>query len=157
MVRSELVQRVGNALREKDIRKPISFQKKVFHITDDEGNTSDFVIKKTNKGVLYTNDDVNAIIGACVDVIEDALKHGEEISFRGFGTLGLHYRKPRSTKHPETGEYVDVPGRYLPKFNFGNELRMCAKVYELSLNGEEVPERCEDILADDEDGELDGD
>ena len=133
MNRKELVRRVATVMRENNIRKPVSSQKQVLHISDDDGNTSDFVIKKTDKGVLFTYDDVDAIIGACISVVEDAIKHGEHISIRGFGTLALHYRKARKTKHPDTGEAVDVPERYIPKFTYGNELRMCARIFELSL------------------------
>lgn len=60
MNRKELVRRIANVMRENNIRKPVSSQKQVFHISDDEGNTKDFVVKKTDKGVLFTYDDVEA-------------------------------------------------------------------------------------------------
>lgn len=133
MNRKEFIRRVASVMRENNIRKPVSSQKHVFHISDDEGNTKDLVIKKSEKGVLFTNDDIEAMVDTCIAVIADALKHGEPISFRGFGTLALHYRKARKTKHPDTGEDVDVPDRYIPKFTYGKDLRMCARVFELSL------------------------
>lgn len=134
MNRKELVRRIAGLMRTNNIRKPVSSQKQVFHISDDEGNKKDFVVRKTDKQVLFTTDDVEAIIDSCICVIEDALKRGEEISIRGFGTLGLHHRKARATKRPDTGEWVEVEARYVPKFTFGNDLRMCAKMYELSLS-----------------------
>lgn len=130
----ELVRRVACVMRENDVRKSVSYPKQVFHISDSEGNSKDFVIKKTNKSVLFTAEDVESIIDSCLCVIEDAIKKGECISVRGFGTLGLHYRKSRTTKHPRTGEIVSVKSRFVPKFTFGNNLRMCAKIYELSLD-----------------------
>lgn len=133
MNRKELTKRVANVMRENNIRKPISAYRQTFHISDDEGNTSDFIIKKSDRGVLYTYDDIDAVMEACIAVIEDALKHGEHISIRGFGTLALHYRKARTTKHPDTGEEVVVPERYIPKFTYGKDLRMCAKIFELAL------------------------
>lgn len=133
MNRKELVRRTASVMKDNDIRKPVSSPKQVFHISDDEGNTKDFVVKKSNKGVLFTADDVDAIIDACIYVIEDALKHGEHISVRGFGTLALHHRKARTTKHPSTGDPIDIKARYVPKFTFGNDLRLCAKMFELSL------------------------
>lgn len=134
MNRKELVRRIACVMRDNDIRKPISYPKQVFHISDDEGNSKDFVIKKTDTSVLFTTEDVESIIDSCLYVIEDALKKGEHISIRGFGTLGLRHRKARVTKHPDTGEVVDVSARFVPKFTFGNDLRMCAKIYELSLD-----------------------
>lgn len=134
MNRKELVRRVASVMRENNIRKPVSSPKHVFHITDDEGNSKDFIIKKTDKSVLFTVDDVEAVINTCIDVIMDAIRQGESISVKGFGTLALHYRKARSTIHPETGEPVIVADRYIPKFTYGKQLRMCARVFELSLN-----------------------
>lgn len=149
MNRKELVRRTANALRDNDIKKPVYAQRQVLHISDDDGNTKDFVIKKNDTGVAFTTDDVDAIIDACIYVIQDALKHGDSVSIRGFGSLGLHHRKARITKHPTTQETVDVEARYVPKFVSGNDLKMCAKIYELSME----EKLCELPPIDDEDGE----
>ena len=134
MNKKELISKVTEVLRSNNIRKPVSTPKQVFHISDDEGNQKDFVVKKTDKSVLYNTTDVASIIEACLAVIEDSIKHGEEVYIHGFGTLGVHQRAARTTKHPETGQTVDVRARYVPKFSFGNNLRMAAKVYEMSLD-----------------------
>ena len=134
MNKNDFIKCVSELLRTSDIKKPVSIPKQVFHISDDEGNSKDFTIKKTDKAVLYTKDDVATILEACLYVIQESLKQGESINFRGFGTLGLNYRKPRATKRVNTDEEVVIEGRYVPKFTFGNDLRMCAKIYELSLN-----------------------
>lgn len=142
MNKKELVRRVATTMRDKNIRKLVSSKKQVFHISDDEGNSKDFTIKKSDKGVLFTIDDIEVVIDNIISVIEESIKHGEPISIQGFGTLALHYRKARSTKHPDTGEPVVVPARYIPKFDYGKDLRMCAKIYELSLdNIESEPEK----------------
>lgn len=134
MNKKELVSKVAEVLRSNNIRKPVSTPKQVFHISDDEGNQKDFVVKKTDKSVLYNTTDVSAIVDACLAVIEDSIKHGEEIYIHGFGALGVHKRAARTTKHPDTGEIVDVRARYVPKFSFGNNLRMAARMYEMSLD-----------------------
>lgn len=155
MNRKELVRRVANVMREKNVRKPVSSPKQVFHISDDEGNTKDFIIRKTDKSVLFTADDVESMVEACLFVIEEAIKRGETVSIRGFGTLGLKYRKPRATKKLGTDEWVDIDARYIPKFTFGNDLRMCAKVYELSLQDNALTEPLP--VFDESDDEMDGD
>ena len=134
MNKKDLISKAAEVLRSNNIRKPVSTPKQVFHISDDDGNQKDFVVKKTDKAVLYNTSDVAAILDACLSVVEDAIKHGEEVSIHGFGTLGVHQRAARTTKHPETQETVEVKARYVPKFSFGNNLRMAAKVYELSLD-----------------------
>lgn len=133
MNKIDFIKCVSDVLRTNNIKKPVSIPKQVFHISDDEGNSKDFTVKKTDKSVQYTKDDVTAIVDACLYVIQESLKRGEPINFRGFGTLGLNYRKPRATKCVGTEEDVVIEGRYVPKFSFGNDLRMCAKIYELSL------------------------
>lgn len=133
MNKKEFISRVSEALRENNMRKPVSVKKHTFHIMDDEGNAADFHIKQRDKNVLYTVDDATNIIDACIAVITDALKNGEEINIKGFGSLGLHYRAARRTKEPNTGEWCEVEARYVPKFMYGNDLRMAAKLYEVSL------------------------
>ena len=140
MNKKDLINRTVDVLRENDVRKHVTAQKTVLHISDDHGNSSDFVVRKSERGLLFTIGDVSAIIDACLAVVEDAMKHGEDISIHGFGTLGVHHRAARQTKHPDTGEPVTINARYVPKFNFGNTLRMAAKVYELSLSDRKVGE-----------------
>lgn len=132
MNKKELSSRVTEVLRANNVRKPVSVKKHTFHITDEEGNTADFHIKQQDKNVIYTTDDTMNIIDACIAVIVDALKNGEEINIKGFGNLGLHYRAARRTKEPNTGEWCEIEARYVPKFSYGNDLRMAARLYELS-------------------------
>lgn len=136
MKKKELISRVVGVLKDNNIRKHTTVQKTTLHITDDLGQKKDFIIKKDGTDLLFNTKDVTAIFEAIIAVIEDALKHGEEISIHGFGTLYLKLRAARQTKHPETGEVCYVEERYIPKFNFGNELRMAAKVYEMQLENE---------------------
>lgn len=133
MNKKELISRATEALRVNNMRKPISVKKHTFRITDEDGNTADFHIKQQDKYVLYTVDDATNIVDACLAVIIDAIKNGEEISIKGFGSLGLHYRAARRTKEPNSGEWCEIEARYVPKFAYGNDLRMAAKLYEISL------------------------
>ena len=140
MNKKELIEKVTNVLQDNDVRKHVAAQKTTLHISDDSGNQSDFVVKKSSRGLLFTNKDVSTILDAVLAVVEDSLKRGEDISIHGFGTLGIHKRAARQTLHPTTGEQVKIDARYVPKFNFGNTLRMAAKVYEMSLLDEEFRE-----------------
>lgn len=153
MFRKDLVRRAAAILREKDVRKPVSIPKQVFHISDDEGNTRDFIIKKTDKRVIYTAEDVEAVIDACLEAIKEALRDGDCVSIKSFGSLGLKYHKPKTLRHVGTGESVEVAGHYLPKFSFGNDLRVCAKVFEMknTLTQQRVPSFAD--AAEDSDGD----
>ena len=138
MNKQALINKVTETLRNNNIRKPISTPKQVFHISDDEGNQSDFAIKKPDKKILYNTNDVSVIVETCLSVIEDAIKRGEKVYLHGFGIFDVHKRAARQTKHPDTGDVVYVQERYVPKFSFGNNLRMAAKVYELSLEESKI-------------------
>lgn len=133
MNKKEFISKVAETLRENNLRKPVSMRKHTFHITDDDGNSADFNIRKQEKSVLYTVDDAANIIDACLAVILDSIKNGEEINIKGFGSLGLHYRAARRTKEPNSGEWCEIEARYVPKFAYGNDLRMAARLYEASL------------------------
>lgn len=134
MTKKDLIGRVVSVLQNNGIAKRISMPKQVFHISDDEGNKKDFIVRKTDKDVSFNMSDVSSIIDACLLVIEDAIKHGEEVSLHGFGTLGLHHRAARKTKKVGTDEWVDVEARYVPKFVSGNNLKIAARIYEMSLS-----------------------
>lgn len=154
MNKRDLAIRTADLLRENNIRKPVKIKKHTFTVTDSDGNAADFVVKRGDKEVLYTVDDALNIIDACLEAIKDALRHGDEIAIKGFGILRLYKRAARLVKHPDTGELCEAPARYLPKFQFGNELRMAARVYELALSDAEAAQRLHE-LEEQHDNELD--
>ena len=125
-------------MRENNVRKPVSIPKHVFHISDDDGNSKNFIVKQTDKNVLYTADDVEAVLDACQYVIHDALKHGEEVSINGIGKLCLKYQKERMSHNVVEKEMVKIEGHYSPKFVSGNELKRCAQIYEQSLKDRDI-------------------
>jgi integration host factor subunit beta len=55
--------------------------------------------------------------------IIDALKRGEKIELRGFGSFRLRKREPRKGRNPKTGDKVDVPPKRVPYFKPGKELK----------------------------------
>src|ERR1035437_5021152 len=58
-----------------------------------------------------------------VKTMAQALVEGNRIEIRGFGSFGLSYRSPRVGCNPKSGKKVAVPGKYLPRFKPGTELR----------------------------------
>ena len=138
MIKRELISRTAAVLRENNIRKPVSIPKQVLHISDDDGNSKDFTVKKADKKMLYTTGDVSAILNACMYVIQEALRRGEEVSIYGFGKLDLKYRKEHMVCRVLDGEMVKAVGHYLPRFLPGDTLRRSAQIYEQSLKDQEI-------------------
>jgi integration host factor subunit beta len=63
------------------------------------------------------------IVDAVVVSIIDALKKGDKIELRGFGTFRLRRRDSRTGRNPKTGAGVLVPAKSVPHFKPGKELR----------------------------------
>ena len=69
------------------------------------------------------SDDVDMAVKTVLEQMSAALSSGERIEIRGFGSFSLHYRPPRIGRNPKTGESVALPGKHVPHFKPGKELR----------------------------------
>ena len=67
--------------------------------------------------------DVELAVKDLLEQMSQALASGDRIEIRGFGSFSLHYRPPRMGRNPKTGEAVALPGKYVPHFKPGKELR----------------------------------
>ena len=68
-------------------------------------------------------EDVDLSVKALLEMMGGSLANGERIEIRGFGSFSLHYRPPRLGRNPKTGESVALPGKHVPHFKPGKELR----------------------------------
>jgi len=66
---------------------------------------------------------VEAIVNAVWDTMVDALREGQRIEIRGFGSFAVKRRRPREARNPKTGQKVSVPQRRSLSFTVGKELR----------------------------------
>ena len=67
--------------------------------------------------------DVELGVKEILEHISLSLSKGERIEIRGFGSFSLHFRPPRLGRNPKTGESVALPGKFVPYFKAGKELR----------------------------------
>ncbi len=67
--------------------------------------------------------DIELAVKLILEYMSQCLSTGERIEIRGFGSFSLHYRAPRIGRNPKTGETVDLPGKYVPHFKPGKEMR----------------------------------
>ncbi len=158
MTKKDLARKAAEILRQNNARKKVTVPKQVFHISDDNGNKKDFIIRAEDKSVAFTVGDVEYVLDALLCTVKEAIKVGDPVNISGFGTMGLKYRKPRQTRELGTGEIIDIAGRFVPKFTYGNDLRVCARIYEMSLSDRmNIPEEMPDDFWVDPDGDDDGD
>lgn len=70
-----------------------------------------------------TRREADLIVETVFDSIAGALRAGEEVEIRGFGSFRLRSRKARLTRNPRTGEPIMVPPKRVPFFRPGKALR----------------------------------
>jgi integration host factor subunit beta len=84
---------------------------------------SDLTRKLAEQYPQYTAKDIELVVKVILDSMTSTLAKGGRIEMRDFGSLGLNYRPPRKGRNPKTGESINIPGKYLPHFKMGKELR----------------------------------
>jgi DNA-binding protein HU-beta len=67
--------------------------------------------------------DAEAALNAFIEVVTEALKNGDKVEIRGFGTFLMKERAPRTARNPRTGEKVEVPAKLSPAFKPGKDLK----------------------------------
>lgn len=67
--------------------------------------------------------DTDYAVKTILDAMVEALAEGQRIEIRGFGSFSLSVRAPRVGRNPKSGEQVLVPGKSVPHFKAGKELR----------------------------------
>jgi integration host factor subunit beta len=87
-----------------------------------EMTKADLVEKVTGVGDL-TRRDSEVIVETIFDSVIAALKGGDKIEIRGFGSFRIRQRNPRIGRNPKTGARVDVPAKKVPYFKPSKELR----------------------------------
>ena len=69
-------------------------------------------------------EDIERAVGTFFDEIAARLAHGGRVELRGFGAFSTRERDARRGRNPRTGEAVEVPGKRVPFFKPGKEIRV---------------------------------
>ena len=152
--KSDLARAVAEILVSNGYTKTVRDTKHTFHVTDNDGNRADFVVKKASRPVRLTAEDAEAVIDALVVAMKEAIKQGFKIYLHDFGTIKLIYRKERSSIHPITKKKAIVPAHYYPRFLPGDSVRLAVKLYEQSLNEKDGTDQLEGEYEEYDDIEL---
>ena len=84
---------------------------------------SELILKITSKNSYLYHKDVYKIIDTLFDCVTKALKAGDRIELRGFGTFTTKLRDARIGRNPKTGEPVAIPQKKLPFFKMGKSMK----------------------------------
>jgi len=81
------------------------------------------LIEEVSRVVEMTRKDSEVIVEAIFDSVVRALRGGDKIEIRGFGSFRTRQRQPRIGRNPKTGARVDVPAKRIPFFKPSKELK----------------------------------
>lgn len=89
---------------------------------------ADLVDRVTALGDL-TRRDGEIIVDTLFESVIGALRAGDKIEIRGFGSFRTRQRKPRVGRNPKTGDRVEVPAKKIPFFKPSKELKDMVNSY----------------------------
>ena len=81
------------------------------------------LVEEVSRVADLTKKHSEVIVDTVFRSIITALRRGEKIELRGFGSFRLRQREPRKGRNPKTGDRVDVPPKKVPYFKPGKELK----------------------------------
>ncbi len=81
------------------------------------------LVEEVSRVADLTKKHSEVIVDTVFQSIITALRRGEKIELRGFGSFRLRQREPRKGRNPKTGDRVDVPPKKVPYFKPGKELK----------------------------------
>ena len=84
---------------------------------------SDLIARLVQRFPQLIAEDAELAVKMILDAMSEALIKGDRIEIRGFGSFSLNYRPPRIGRNPKSGEKVSVPGKWVPHFKAGKDLR----------------------------------
>lgn len=81
------------------------------------------LIEEVSRVVEMSRKDSEVIVETIFDSVVRALRGGEKIEIRGFGSFRTRQRQPRIGRNPKTGTRVEVPAKRIPFFKPSKELK----------------------------------
>jgi len=67
--------------------------------------------------------DTEVVVNTIFDSMIEALRSGDRIEIRGFGSFQVKIREARDGRNPKTGEPVHISAKRTPFFKVGKELK----------------------------------
>ncbi len=81
------------------------------------------LVEEVSRAIEMTRKDSETVVETIFDSIVKALRGGDKIEVRGFGSFRTRKRQARIGRNPKTGTRVDVPAKTIPYFKPSKELK----------------------------------
>ena len=72
----------------------------------------------------FSRRDAEVMVDAVFESVIDALRRGDRVEIRGFGSFVVRQREAREARNPKTGTRIPVATKRVPFFKVGKELRV---------------------------------
>ncbi len=70
------------------------------------------------------SEEIERVVDVFFDEIAKRLAEGGRVELRGFGAFSTRERDARKGRNPRTGDSVEVPGKRVPYFKPGKDMRL---------------------------------
>lgn len=81
------------------------------------------IVEIISSSTGLTKVETEAVVKGFLDTVIDAMKRGETIELRGFGSFKVVKRAQRVARNPKTNEEVIVPEQYVPTLKVSKEFK----------------------------------
>jgi integration host factor subunit beta len=81
------------------------------------------LVEEVAKVTELTRKDSEVIVDTLFESVIKALKTGDKLEVRGFGSFRVRQRNARVGRNPKTGDKVEVPAKRVPYFKPSKELK----------------------------------
>ncbi len=81
------------------------------------------LVEEVARVTQLTRKDSEVIVDTLFESVIKALKAGDKLEVRGFGSFRVRQRNARVGRNPKTGEKVEVPEKRVPYFKPSKELK----------------------------------
>ncbi len=81
------------------------------------------LVEEVARATGLTKRDAKLLVEIALVSIIEALRCGEKVELRGFGSFRVREREARRGRNPKTGAEVKIPAKHIPYFKAGKELK----------------------------------
>lgn len=92
------------------------------------------IVDIISSSIGLTKVETEAVVNGFLETVMEAMKRGENIELRGFGSFKVVKRAQRVARNPKTNEEVIVPEQFAPVLKMSKEFKEAVNQSKLHKN-----------------------
>ncbi len=85
--------------------------------------TKSDLVQQLAQNLQISHSSAQTIVEQVIKEIVQALKQGERVALKGFGSFSMRVHQRRNMRHPFDGTAIKIPARILPHFKASTKLK----------------------------------